>query len=274
MSRVVIILLLFACSVGAQTFSTGTIIRSGTFWGGTARVSEASEPEPPAGQAPCTNGLVAWYKADTITVGDGNAVSQWDDSSGTGNHIAQSVTARKPTYFASVINSLPAVLFNSANSNRLFTATPLGFGSESGQTIFAVVLVVSNTAGRAFVNTADTKYLLNFIPSSYEYQWPYIGGLAVGSEGANGPWTPHVLIGTYDSATQNASLYVSMIGTASGVKAGVDATTRISMGAYDADFGLLNAYIAEVLIYDREVTGNCYTDVRDYLVEKYVPEEN
>ncbi len=77
-------------------------------------------------------GLVAWYKADVITLSDGQSVDLWADSSLTGNNATQSGAAR-PTFKKNIINSLPVVRFNGTNN---YLSIP---GISTLQTVFIVM---------------------------------------------------------------------------------------------------------------------------------------
>lgn len=62
------------------------------------------------------SGLQVWLKADAITgKNDGDAISQWDDSSGGAHHFTQGTGANQPLYKAAQQNGLPAVRFDGSN---------------------------------------------------------------------------------------------------------------------------------------------------------------
>jgi hypothetical protein len=52
--------------------------------------------------------------ADTITL-NGSTVSQWDDKSGSGNHVSNGVAADQPVYEATGFNGLPTVNWTATN---------------------------------------------------------------------------------------------------------------------------------------------------------------
>lgn len=59
--------------------------------------------------------LTAWYKADSISGSDGDAVSAWTDSSGNGNNLAQAVGVRQPTLQTNELNDLSVVRYDGVN---------------------------------------------------------------------------------------------------------------------------------------------------------------
>jgi hypothetical protein len=61
--------------------------------------------------------LTLWYKADSITgKKGGEGISQWDDSSGAGNHATQGTAANQPIYLPNGQNSRPVVRFRDPSS--------------------------------------------------------------------------------------------------------------------------------------------------------------
>ena len=75
--------------------------------------------------------------ASTITE-SGGAVSQWDDKSGNGNHVAQSTSTLRPVVASNVLNSKPVIRFDGSN-DRLQTAAAL-FATP----IFGIYAVIAN----------------------------------------------------------------------------------------------------------------------------------
>jgi hypothetical protein len=69
-----------------------------------------------------------WFDAadaSTITVSTG--ISEWRDKSGNGRHISQSTSAFQPIYSQTLINSLPAVVFDGSNDYLSTTSFPTSF---------------------------------------------------------------------------------------------------------------------------------------------------
>lgn len=65
------------------------------------------------------SGCVLWLDANdaaTFTFSSGSLVSQWDDKSGTGNHVGQSTDSLRPTLTATVLNNLPVVEFGASDA--------------------------------------------------------------------------------------------------------------------------------------------------------------
>ncbi len=95
-----------------------------------------------------------WIRADlgTSTTTNGSPVSSWQDVSGNGNDISQTVAVQQPLYTASLMNSYPAVLFDNNSTggqNDYFSGLDdPSLDNTNGLTIFTVVRQ-TNLAGAA-----------------------------------------------------------------------------------------------------------------------------
>lgn len=75
-------------------------------------------------------GIMAWYAADLIAgKSDGDAISQWDDSSGNSKHMLQVSGTRQPLYKTGIVNGLPAILFDTTNDVMATAASISGICS-------------------------------------------------------------------------------------------------------------------------------------------------
>lgn len=95
----------------------------------------------PAGVGTSSNNVL-WLKADagTSTSTNGGAVTSWNDQSGNGINVTQTVTTQQPLFATNVINGFPAVQFDnvsSTNDKMLGPDSPL-LDSTSGYTFFTV----------------------------------------------------------------------------------------------------------------------------------------
>lgn len=91
--------------------------------------------------------LVAWYKADSLLLTNGDPVSTWVDSSGNGHDMTQTGSNR-PTYETNIQNSLPGVKFVPGSSQYLTTANIPGLEGITGCTFYMVFK--KRTTGVAF----------------------------------------------------------------------------------------------------------------------------
>jgi hypothetical protein len=95
-----------------------------------------------------------WIRADlgTSTTTNGSPVSSWQDVSGNGNDISQTVAVQQPLYTVSLMNGYPAVLFdNNSTGGQIDYFSGLddpSLDNTNGLTIFTVVRQ-TNLAGAA-----------------------------------------------------------------------------------------------------------------------------
>ncbi len=83
-------------------------------------------------------GLVLHLDAAAIEgLGDGDAVSQWDDSSGLHHHVGQNDPSRRPTFQEAAFAGMPAVRFDGVD-DELYRDDALGFGGNPDLTVFIV----------------------------------------------------------------------------------------------------------------------------------------
>jgi len=59
--------------------------------------------------------LTAWYKADSLSLNDGDGVGAWTDSSGNGHTVAQLTGIRQPTFETNELNSKPVLRYDGIN---------------------------------------------------------------------------------------------------------------------------------------------------------------
>src|SRR3954470_23855738 len=69
--------------------------------------------------------LAAWFKADSIALPSGAAVSSWIDSTGNGFHASQANGLQRPHLLAQSFNGHSAVHFDSINGTQLSFPRPV-----------------------------------------------------------------------------------------------------------------------------------------------------
>jgi hypothetical protein len=108
------------------------------------------------GQQIPQSGLALWLRADSITVDNGDTISEWKDRSGNGRDFSQSVANDKPTFVASdsTFNNKPCVQFSS--NDALLRAFDAGLNTNE----FTTILVMST-------NNDNNNYQLGYESRSY-----------------------------------------------------------------------------------------------------------
>lgn len=233
------------------------------------------------------SGLEMWLDASDL-YGDGSAnpadnssVQTWYDK--TGNHDATAVSGtREPTYKSSVsmLSNKPALLFEDAD--KLLTSA---FSSGLVRTVFTVAVpTVSPQAHYASIiaqvdgvyDGTNDAWLIGACPVgaggsdnfrvSYYTGSAYQGSIENDNFSAN---TPYILTYINDGT---GTLYVDGIAadsTGTGYHQTLDKQLGIG-GPGDTGSGYIyRGYIAEAIIYDRELTPREHNWVGLYLEEKY-----
>lgn len=229
--------------------------------------SSSSSSSPPV------SALVAWYKTETLSLSDGAPVSQWNDSSGNGNHLTQATAGKRPIFKAVILNDRDVVRFSAANDTCLINTTPSGFGS-TGITIYAVMKAITWATFGMVVVCNPGGVELRLLNTQSLYGWLSDGVLdhtSSSGEGA-GPWAARILRARFNNAANTVNLKLSGI---TEPLAGSNTTTptypQICLGARDnADTTLnLDGDIGEILIYTGEIDAAQRTEVEDYLLDRW-----
>ena len=216
-----------------------------------------------------TNGLKAWYKADSGVTQDGSGnVTQWVDQSG--NYTAtQSNSGNEPTYVASDLNGEPALRFN--GSQWLSNGGTMGTGADADMTIITVAMSANPSALQSSLciggGGSNQNRGLGYNSSQEEFE--YGGASALGA--AAPPPSNWVM----EAATTNASLNAVTFyqnGTQSSITAlsGLAAVTPgVMVGGASDRSSPWQGDIAEVLVYDHALSASEMQEVTQYISDKY-----
>jgi hypothetical protein len=100
----------------------------------------ATTATPPAAWDPGdTTNLWGWWKADGLSLSDGDSVGTWYDSSGNGRNMTLVAGAQKPIYKTNILNSLPVVRFTIAGQQALAAG-----GNSGGQGFYTTFIVAKS----------------------------------------------------------------------------------------------------------------------------------
>ena len=215
-----------------------------------------------------TNGLTAWFKADLGVTQSGGVVTGWTDQTGN-NSTTQTTQANQPTYIANDINGKPAVHFN--GSQWLYSPQNVGPGMNADMTM----IVVGST----------------YNPSAFQYNLFMGNGAAHVNRGmgyesgqqfldmSNGGWlagsTPSANSFVVDADSLNSSLsnvtfYRNGIQTGSAGTGGIGALSNgLTIGETTDQYDPWQGDIAEVLVYDHQLSTAELQQVSTYLAGKY-----
>jgi len=226
----------------------------------------ADNNSAPHNDLPVKKGCVTWLDGaddDVFSYSSGTLVSQWRDKSGNDNHVSQSTTSSQPTRNRT-LNSKSVVDFDGSNDS-LSSSNSLTL--SSGHTMFAVTLTdaFSSDAGLISINnqlsngiTVHTGGLVYFYYGSGGYHT---------TQGVNLS-TSYILTKVWTGATSGnrISYKNGTQGYSTGTMANSNSTGVLRLGQQSTYY---NGYIAEVVIYNRELSQDEITKVHNYLQNKW-----
>lgn len=228
-------------------------------------------------------GLGLWLDASAITgLGDGDAISTWNDLSGAGRNATGSGAAR-PVYKTNIVNSKPVVRFDGVDDVMSLAALSLT-NNVPGLTIIAVVKFRSVPAAQ--------KGILFFTTGAGVTRARLDGGYSAGKWGAGGRRLDadsfqsvasstsivssgfSIVEGVFDYANSDLFQYINgaLDGSSTSFQTpgNTSATnsTAATIGALGAaDFADIDA--AEILIWPSTLSSGDRALVRAYLAAKY-----
>jgi hypothetical protein len=232
----------------------------------------------PTGEAPLdaaamnipTSGLVLWLRGDRgVHKTAANAVCAWVDQSGHGTIFTP--YGGRPSWSATGIAGLPALRPTTAGEG-LSTSGPLGIAPTSARTIIAVVQLVSatqrfNAVYQGQANTPGTYLGLdtNTYNTAGSREGVYMMNNAYDSALATTTTAPRVHVYTIQTMTVGTPVLPSIDYRVNGA---TQTLTRTSGGLGNGNFENFSTanytsvvsgrdgYVAEVLFYDRAISGS------------------
>jgi RHS repeat-associated protein len=224
------------------------------------------------------NGLKVWLKADSLAQASGSAVSQWSDESGNANHATQGTSGNQPVFQTGNLNGKPAVNFDGSND---YLQLPNGFNDfSSGATL---VVVAKPTAGGVSPRLIDlgsgTGGNNNILLHRYQdgkirFQLTPSGTVdtATGTFPLN---ESRLITATHDgtnSQSGNAKIYKDGSLSVSGSLPSIANSTRTANTIGKSNWAGEDQFqgdIAEILIYNRQLTTIEREQLEAHLAEKY-----
>ena len=228
-----------------------------------------------------TTGLQVHLDAGTITgLNDGDAVTAWADQSGNGRDMT-TVQGTAPVYASNAVNGEAAVRFDGTGS-LLASFDGNTFSTSAGTTVFVVFQTTSTSLGALTGIEAGGSNQIFLYANKFS-----AGGLFAGFDGSSGsnndsqnldgPYNGgqmHLFTAYSSGTNQNYLRADGGVETNSyNESAGTNAAYKCGIGALTNNDARFNGDIAELLVYNRTLTGDEIDQVEDFLLDKYaVPE--
>ena len=217
------------------------------------------------------SGLIEWLRASNVTT-SGSNVTNWQDVSGSGNNATNG--ANQPTLVSGAVNGWPAVNF----SGTQFLQMPnTGFSNfTSGLTAILVAKPNSVTAGARLFdlgNGATSDNVSMSLPSSTGLTF----STYTGSTGSSVTASSGVTLGQFQlleaayNGTNTATLFVNAAQSAQSTT--MQTLSNLARTGYlgqdPTGANRFNGQIAELLLWNRQLTVAERTAVEGYLLNKY-----
>lgn len=250
--------------------------------------SSAFPQTGPAGVGtPNTN--VFWIKADkgTSSTTHNTALSSWNDQSGNGIHVSQSVAAQQPSFAVNVLNGFPGVQFdnNSAagQNDFLLAADNPKLDNTAGYSFFTVSKMNFMTGDarcivskRTSIDIDEAFMLFYYTGNNFFMDIDGISNRQSTSPAAYTTGTGYIMDGFYDGtlvSTNRSKIYEEEVlrKTFTETSALVpDKPSPLNVGCtHNADSRPFGGYISEVIIYTVTVNDAQRVIVNNYLSSKY-----
>ena len=234
------------------------------------------------------NNLVLWLRADAgVTESDG-VIESWVDQATVlgGANNATAAGSSRPQLVSSAIGSMPAVEFDGVDDYLTVPdndALDLGTGAGKGWTVVSVYHRTGGDTSGFVYQEIMTKHLSGSVDTDYKLFMQYgdlIWGTGISTD--TGAWmkatepsqAPHVVMCTLDqSGTTNGYKVVTIDGTeaksgAYSQKAAAN-TAPVLIGGSSATLGNLDGFIAEIMVFNCELSEYRQQSIGWYLQEKY-----
>jgi len=227
---------------------------------------DASQNKSYPTDLPVKNGLNLWLDAAddaTFSYSSGTSVSQWRDKSGNNSHVSQATSANQPSR-STTQNSRKILTFDGTNDSL---STSISLDLSVTHTIFAIASQTTGTedAGLVSINNSLNNGLTLHNGSTY---YSYYGDGSKYATSSITTSTTYIFTKVF-KGTSSTTRQVYLNGTSAtttGVIANSDASGVIRLGQQST---YLNGKIAEVIIFNRELTATELKQVHTYLGQKW-----
>ena len=213
-----------------------------------------------------TTGLIAWYDASDATTitKTSDLVSQWNDKSGNGNHLLQSTGTNQPLWVDAEENGLPVIRFDGVDNFIRIVAYASGTLAQPN-TYFVVMTQaggVSHVSLDAGVTSSNRHAIFS---NTSNYHSMYAGTTIADTTAISGFEQTTYL---FNGASSTIRVNKSETKTGNAGTQGVDGLTLGSnQASTPTEFSATD--IAEVIIYDADVSDANRTIIEDYLATKW-----
>lgn len=202
-------------------------------------------------------GLSGWWKADSLGLSNGAAVTSWADSSGLGFTATQATGTAQPTFATSVKNGMPAVRFDGTDS----LAATVTLDAQPTQWFF-VFKATAPLTDRFLVDVAQAAIVHSnanhfVIGTSQDFDTGVVHDGTVFD----------IVSAVYNGAASN--VYFNGGSANTGNPGAGSSGTGITIGSDGAGARGFSGDILEIIRYTRELNAHERAAIHSYLADRY-----
>jgi len=213
--------------------------------------------------------LVLWLAADSLVVANPNKkVSQWTDLSGNEFHALQNNETNQPLFIENFLGDKPVVGFDGSTD---FMTVELPETFEQPNTIFSLWNIESGPSSRGVPIGGDIENS-NQIYYRGDSQDLVLWGKSMMGYNKTAPFPFVLTAGVFDFS--NSQIYENSVLKNSGSVGSGSISSPILIGDGHMNFGRLEGNIAEIVLYNSELSENQRELVEKYIFHKYAPPVN
>jgi hypothetical protein len=207
-------------------------------------------------------GLIAWFKADTLSLNDGDAIGTWPDSSANGNDATQGTAANKPTYKTNILNSKAIVRFDGTND---YLTTPTFTALAQPNTVIGVVKSTAPSTNDVFWDGTSSGHR-NLSWNAAGDQWYAFAGSTLGYGAILTSGSFFIVAVTYNGAS---SKMWKGGGAAVVGNANTNDIAQFRLGGDTTPSQFLAGDEAEIILYNAAVSLTDLNNLGSYLATKW-----
>jgi hypothetical protein len=217
---------------------------------------------PPIIPPSSLSGLVGWWKADSLALTDGTAVSDWTDMSGAGHDLLQATGANQPIYKLAIINGHNVVRFDGTDDymQGLWTqAQPVD--------TFLVIQVVADQSNQALCDGG-----VNLGGQIYESAFGAAMNISTyaGSFGPVATSVPSRPAHLWEFVENGASSSLAMDNTSAVTgDAGTNSPGGLTLAARGGATNFAQIDVAEAFMFNRVLNGTERGEMQAYVDSRY-----
>lgn len=249
-------------SNGSETAATTLLVDEVTVKG-----VEVEEVEPTGVEA--IPGLIGRWRGDSLDgVTDAADVEGWEDISPIGQNSLWRDSSDAPTYELAEIGGENAIRFSALGAQRIRNTLDFGPWIDLSATTMVAVLKLASTSGTQVVLDGDDIGTDGrnavFVASG---NWQYFAGTVVDSLDA-ADLNSHVVTTIFAETRTSSEQFLDGTSIATG-DPGAQILKSIFVGSEDNGANPADAFIAEIFLFNRELTASDRTILHSYVQDRY-----